>query len=97
MAQSFALWAYSGPAASSAAALITGPIMSEIQRIVHPPYDVDVIRVAHQREQAQSKPGLAAQTRASGKISGSVSQHPRCEQFVSLIKRISLRRNASSP
>jgi len=48
--------------------------VSEIQRIVHPPCDV-VIRVMHRREQAQSKPGLAAQTRASGKISGSVSRH----------------------
>jgi len=48
--------------------------VSEIQRIVHPPCD-SVIRVVHRREQAQSKPGLAAQTRASGKISGSVSRH----------------------
>jgi len=31
----------------------------------------------HQREQAQSKLGLAAQTRAWGNISGSVSRHPR--------------------
>src|SRR6516162_4377206 len=81
MTQSLAFWdiwprscAYRGPAASSAAALITVPIVSEIQRIVHPPCDV-VIRVMHRREQAQSKPGLAAQTRASGKISGSVSRH----------------------
>src|SRR6516225_11324308 len=55
MFQSFALCAYRGPAASSAAVLITVPIVSEIQRIVHPPCDV-VIRVMHRREQAQSKP-----------------------------------------
>src|SRR5438067_10062487 len=79
MAQSlafWAFWAYDGPAASSAAALITVPIVSEIRRIVHPPCDV-VIRVMHRREQAQSRPRFAALTRASGTISGSVSQHPR--------------------
>src|ERR1700738_53743 len=48
MTQSLAFWdilprslcAYRGPAANSAAALITVPIVSEIQRIVHPPCDV---------------------------------------------------------
>src|SRR5262245_10353206 len=73
MTQSLAFWdilprscANRGPAATSAAALITAPIVSEIQRIVHPPCDV-VIRVVHRREQAQSKPSLAAQTRCLGK------------------------------
>src|SRR5437763_14753968 len=58
MAQSLALWAfwaYNGPAASSSAALITVHIVSEIQRIVHPPCDV-VSRAMHRREHAQSKP-----------------------------------------
>jgi len=96
MAQSFALCAYRGPAASSAAALITELIVSEIQRIVHPPCDV-VIRVMHRREQAQSKLGLAAQTRAWGKISGSVSRHHPVAIFVSLVDGISLRRNPSPP
>src|SRR5215469_9296161 len=44
IAQSFAFCAYRGPAATSAAALITVPIVSEKQRIVHPPCDT-VIRV----------------------------------------------------
>src|SRR6516164_4121551 len=82
MAQSLAFWAYKGPAASSAAALITVPIVSEIQRIVHPPCDV-VIRVVHRREQAQSKPGLAAQTRCLGKnFRQRVTAYTGREQFV---------------
>src|SRR6516225_9272867 len=103
MTQSLAFWdilprscAYSGPAASSAAALITVPIVSELQRIVHPPCD-SVMRVVHRREQAQSKPGRAAQSRCLGKISGSVSRHTGGEQLGSLVNRISLRRNASPP
>src|SRR6516162_11401891 len=104
MTQSLAFWdiwprscAYSGPAASSAAALITVPMVSEIQRIVHPPCDV-VIRVVHRREQAQSKPGLAAQTRASGKISGSVSRHqPLASNLCRSSTGVSLLKNASPP
>src|SRR5215469_11206487 len=96
MAQSLAFWAYNGPVASSAAVLITVPIVSEIQRIVHPPCDV-VIRVMHRREQAQSKLGLAAQTRASGKISGSVSRHQQVASSLIVRQPRSLRRNASPP
>jgi len=70
--------------------------VSEIQRIEHPPCDV-VIRVVHRREQAQSKPGLAAQTRASGKISGSVSRHQRVTSSLIARQPRSLRRNASPP
>src|SRR5215469_6012747 len=71
MFQSFALCAYRGPAASSAAALITVPIVSEIQRIVHPPCDV-VIRVMHQEPKASP---LRGANPCLGKISGSVSRH----------------------
>src|SRR6516225_407082 len=77
MTQSLAFWdilprscAYRGPAASNAAALITVPIVSEIQRIVHPPCDV-VIRVMHQEPKASP---LRGANPCLGKISGSVSR-----------------------
>src|SRR5215469_14316427 len=103
MTQSLAFWdilprscAYSGPVASSAAALITVPIVSEIQRIVHPPCDV-VIRVVHQREQAQSKPGLAAHPCLGKNLRQRVTASARSEQLFLLVDGISLRRNASPP
>src|SRR5215469_8158386 len=87
MTQSLAFWdilprscAYSGPVASSAAALITVPIVSEIQRIVHPPCDV-VIRVVHQREQAQSRPGLAAHPCLGKNLRQRVTAPARRKQF----------------
>jgi hypothetical protein len=73
MAQSFALCAYRGPAASSAAALITVPIVSEIQRIVHPPCDVVIGWCTDVNKPKASL--LRGANPCLGKISGSVSRH----------------------
>src|SRR5215469_1490961 len=104
MTQSLSFWdilersvcAYRGPAATIVAAPITIPIVSETLRIAHPPCDV-AIRVLHRREQAQNQLDPAAQTRPSGKISGSRHDISPREQFISLVKSVSLRRNASPP
>jgi hypothetical protein len=65
--------------------------VSEIQRIVHPPCD-SVIRVVHRREQAQSKPGLAAQTRASGKSPAACHGIGSSRAIAALVNSVSLRK-----
>jgi hypothetical protein len=61
--------------------LIAVPIVSEIQRIVHPPCDV-VIGVVHQREQAQSQPGLAAHPCLGKNLRQRVTALAESEQFI---------------